>query len=75
MKQDSFQFLQGQIIALTYAIDLAIKHHPMGRTVSVEIDAKLDGLSNSMLVNGAKDSADGVERIRLALQSAGGLGV
>lgn len=74
MQQDSFKFLQGQIIALTYALDLAIKHHPMERIVSVEINGKLDALSSSMLEQGIKDSADGVERIRLALQSGGGVG-
>ena len=73
MSKDTFALLQGQVIALTYALDLCLKHHPRERDVLVELQAKLDGLSASMLERGEQEAADGVERIRLALLSGGAI--
>lgn len=69
MQKISSEFLQGQIIALTYVIDTLLKHHPLNSPAHTEIEVHLDDLSTSMLEKGAKESADGVERIRMALLS------
>ena len=46
------------------------QRQPFDSPVISEIGVKLDNLSDSMLKNGAKDSADGVERIKMALNTA-----
>src|SRR5260363_340889 len=65
----SSEFLLGHVIALTYAVNSCIKHHPKEQSVLNEIATQLNALSISVLEKGAKDTADGVERIRMALIS------
>jgi len=67
----SSEFLQGQIIALTYAVNVCIKHSPADTTIAAELLHVLGELSDSMLKQGGQQAADGVERIRMALISSG----
>jgi len=63
----SSTFLQGQIVALTYAIRTCIDHQPNATAVFEAIQGTLERTSTSMLAGGNQQAADGVERIRMAL--------
>ncbi|MCP1679433.1 hypothetical protein [Kerstersia gyiorum] len=63
----SSKFLQGQILALTYAIRTLADYHHDADGVFEAIHEQLEGVSNSMLEHGNRDAADGVSRIQAAL--------
>src|SRR5260364_395632 len=52
----SSEFLLGHVIALTYAVNSCIKHHPKEQSVLNEIATQLNALSISVLEKGAKDT-------------------
>jgi len=67
-------FLQGQIIALAYALDSCLRHMPQSSETRQHVVQTLDELSAAMLSRGNNDLADGVERIRFALAASKGGG-
>lgn len=67
MQEKSLDSLLGQIIALTYALNVTLKNQPNGDAVAVEIGALLAAVEKSMKESNSAEAAAGVARIRKAL--------
>ena len=63
----STSFLQGQVIALAYALRACVDRQANADPIFDAIQEQLGQLSDVMLTRGKKDYADGVERIRMAM--------